>query len=107
MVKQEKNWVTNIHIRAYTWLHDKKKGSLIKAKAENKGHLVVRNTLNFRKISKGAVSPNSTYDESDDGLNIVDMTPLIIKIAMTGVALHLTDKPLADMILHLNTEHFD
>ena len=44
-----------------------KKWTLIKAKAENRGHLVIRNILDFRKIPKGAASPNSTSDESDDG----------------------------------------
>ena len=44
-----------------------KKWTLIKAKAENRGLLVIRNILDFRKIPKVPVSPNSTSDESDDG----------------------------------------
>ena len=43
------------------------KGTFIKAKAKNRGHVVIQNILNFRKISKGTVFPNSISDKSDDG----------------------------------------
>ena len=41
------------------------KWALIKAKAENSDRLVVRNISQFLRISKDAVFPNSTSDESD------------------------------------------
>ena len=42
------------------------KGTLIKAKAKNGVQVVIENILNFRKISKGTVFPNSISDASDD-----------------------------------------
>ena len=40
-------------------------------------------------------------------LKIPDTVTMIITITTTGAILYVTDNPPADMVLHLNTKHFD
>ena len=40
-------------------------------------------------------------------LNIVDTATMLITIKIKGAIPYVTDNPLADITLHLNTTHFD
>ena len=80
------------------------KGALTKAIAENSDRVVPRNMSHFCIIPKDAAFPNTTSDESDvynkhvsnDNPNHNNRRYLLRNT-----------QPLADMVLNLNTKHFD
>ena len=80
------------------------KGAIMKAKAENKEHITFSQN-SFQILSfADTFFLNSTSDESDGTLNIVEMTAMIITITIPGAIFY---DPFSDMLLHLNTQNFD
>ena len=79
------------------------KETLIKAKEENSDRVVTRNISYFCRILKDSVFPNNTSDESDNDFKYSRYDNNANHNQNNRCYPYLTDNPLADMVLHLNT----